>query len=187
MKPFSNMELSSFCGQIALILKSGISSMEGLTIMLEDASLPEEKSILESLLANMQETGSLYQALDSAGIYPSYMLHMIQIGEETGTLDEVMESLQNHYEREDSISKSIRNSITYPMIMTAMMVVVIVVLLVKVMPIFNHGLFPGADERGKRHQPLFHRLYHTSRRYRRAFLLRHTHLIRQKHVSQSRL
>lgn len=137
MKPFSNMELSSFCGQIALILKSGISSMEGLTIMLEDASLPEEKSILESLLANMQETGSLYQALDSAGIYPSYMLHMIQIGEETGTLDEVMESLQNHYEREDSISKSIRNSITYPMIMTAMMVVVIVVLLVKVMPIFN--------------------------------------------------
>lgn len=137
MKPFTNMELSSFCGQIALILKSGISSMEGLTIMLEDASSSDEKEILEALLENMQETGSFYQALESAKIYPSYMLHMVQIGEETGTLDEVMESLRNHYEREDSINKSIRNSITYPMIMTGMMAVVIVVLLVKVMPIFN--------------------------------------------------
>ncbi len=48
-----------------------------------------------------------------------------------------MESLQNHYEREEAISRSIRNSITYPMIMTGMMTVVVIVLLVKVMPIFN--------------------------------------------------
>ncbi len=137
MKPFTNMELSSFCGQAALILKSGISAMEGLTIMLEDASSSDEQEILRALLDNMQETGSFYQALESVNIYPSYMLHMIQIGEETGTLDEVMESLKNHYEREDSINKSIRNSITYPMIMTGMMAIVIVVLLVKVMPIFN--------------------------------------------------
>lgn len=137
MKPFSNLELSSFCGQIALILKAGISSLEGLTIMLEDAASSEEKEVLEALLASMQETGSLYQAMESSGIYPSYMLHMVQIGEETGTLDAVMTSLQNHYEREDSIRKSIRNSITYPMVMVAMMALVIIVLLVKVMPIFN--------------------------------------------------
>lgn len=137
MKPFTNTELSSFCGQIALILKSGISSIEGLTIMLEDASAKDERIILEALLSNIQETGSFYEALKSVKIYPSYMLHMVQIGEETGTLDEVMEALQNHYEREESIKKSIRNSITYPMIITAMMVIVIVVLLVKVMPIFN--------------------------------------------------
>lgn len=137
MKPLSYLELSSFCGQTALLLKSGISSMEGLTIMLEDASSSDEKAILEALLAAMQESGSLYQALETLDIYPSYMLHMIQIGEETGTLDEVMQALQKHYEREDSIRKSIRNSITYPMIMTGMMAVVIVILLVKVLPIFN--------------------------------------------------
>lgn len=137
MKPFSNMELASFCGQLALILKSGISSLEGLTIMLEDAASPDEKEILKAILEKMQETGNLYQSLDSVKLYPSYMLHMVEIGEETGTLDEVMQALQNHYEREESISKSIRNSITYPMIMTGMMAVVVVVLLVKVMPIFN--------------------------------------------------
>ena len=137
MRPFSNMELSSFCGQMALILKSGISSTEGLTIMLEDAAPGDERTVLEDLNSNMQETGSLFLALEHAGMFPSYMLHMVEIGEETGTLDEVMESLQNHYEREEAISKSIRNSITYPMIMTGMMTVVVIVLLVKVMPIFN--------------------------------------------------
>ena len=127
MKPFSNLELSSFCGQITLILKSGISCMEGLIIMLEDAASSDERAILEALLANMQETGSLYEALDSLNLYPPYMLHMVQIGEETGTLDEVMQSLRNHYEREDSINKSIRNSITYPMIMTGMMAVTVLI------------------------------------------------------------
>lgn len=57
MKPFSNLELSAFCGQIALILRSGISSMEGLTIMLEDADSAEEKrfSVLSSKICRRPE------------------------------------------------------------------------------------------------------------------------------------
>ncbi len=137
MRSFSNMELSSFCGQMALILKSGISVMEGLTIMLEDAASGDETAVLNILISHMQETGSLYQAMDTSGFFPGYLLHMVEIGEETGTLDEVMVALQVHYDREDSIRKSLRNSITYPMIMTGMLVVVVVVLLVKILPIFN--------------------------------------------------
>ena len=136
-KPFTNMEISAFCGQIALILKSGISSLEGITIMLEDTASAGEKDILQAILDHMQETGSMYQALENTRLFPSYMLHMIQIGEETGTLDEVMSALSEHYDREDSIAKSIKNAVTYPLIMAGMMVVVIIVLLVKVMPIFN--------------------------------------------------
>ena len=83
MKPFSNLELSSFCGQTALILKSGISAMEGLSMMLEDSTSNDEKEILTLLYDKMMETGSLHQALESADIFPSYMLHMIEIGKET--------------------------------------------------------------------------------------------------------
>ena len=119
-KPFTNMEVSAFCGQIALILKSGISSLEGITIMLEDAASADEKDILQAVLDHMQETGSMYQALENTGLFPSYMLHMIQIGEETGTLDEVMSALSEHYDREDSIAKSIKNAVTYPLIMAGM-------------------------------------------------------------------
>ncbi len=35
--PLSNMEVSAFCSQMAMILRSGIFAMEGISIMLEDA------------------------------------------------------------------------------------------------------------------------------------------------------
>ena len=43
LKPLSNPELSSFSSQLSLILRSGISALEGISIMLEDASSEEEK------------------------------------------------------------------------------------------------------------------------------------------------
>lgn len=136
-KPLSNMELAAFCGQMALILRSGISAIEGLNIMREDSSSGDEQAILNTLIDNIQISGSLYDAMEQTNLFPTYMLHMIQIGEETGTLDEVMQALNTHYEREDSINRSIRSAVTYPMIMTGMMIIVVIVLIVKVLPIFN--------------------------------------------------
>ena len=136
-QPFFNPELSGFCSQMAMILHSGISPLEGITIMLEDSTSDREKDILQQILDTLQETADFSLSLKETSLFPSYLVHMVQIGEETGTLDEVMSALSEHYEREDSIAKSIRNAVTYPMIMIGMMLVVILVLLVKVMPIFN--------------------------------------------------
>ena len=136
-QPFFNPELSGFCSQMAMILHSGISPLEGITIMLEDSTSEQEKEILQRILDTLMETADFSLSLKETGLFPSYLVHMVQIGEETGTLDEVMSALGEHYEREDSIAKSIRNAVTYPMIMIGMMLVVILVLLVKVMPIFN--------------------------------------------------
>lgn len=136
-KPLSNVELSSFCEQVAMILQSGISSIEGITIMMEDATTEDEKAILAAIQEELTMTGSLYKAMESTGLFPDYLLHMVDIGEQTGKLDEVMESLSAHYDREDNISRSIKNAVTYPCIMVGMMIVVILVLIIKVMPIFN--------------------------------------------------
>ena len=46
-KQLSNTELASFCSQMALILKSGISSIEGISIMLEESQNNAEKAILQ--------------------------------------------------------------------------------------------------------------------------------------------
>ena len=136
MKPLSNNELSMFCGQMSMILHSGISSTEGLSLMAEDS--PEQgKELLESLISNMEETGIFHQSIRDTKVFPEYMCNMIQIGEESGRLDEVMSALSEHYEQQETISRSIKNAITYPFIMITMMLAVILVLIVKVMPVFN--------------------------------------------------
>ena len=42
-RKLSGMELASFCGQLALILRSGISAVEGIVTMLEDTVSDAEK------------------------------------------------------------------------------------------------------------------------------------------------
>ena len=80
-KAFSNPELAAFCGQLSLILHSGISSLEGISILLEDSKDPEEQAVLQRLLERLQETGSLATAFADAGLFPAYLLSMTELGE----------------------------------------------------------------------------------------------------------
>ena len=74
-KRFTNSELSSFCGQLALIIRSGISATEGLTVMLDDTTDNTERAILQQILEIQDETGSLYPALACTNLFPAYLLH----------------------------------------------------------------------------------------------------------------
>lgn len=133
----SNLELSAFCEQMAMVLRAGISVTEGISIMKEDAQTPAEKELLEKIYQKVQEEGMLAPALKETEVFPEYLYKMTQIGEETGTLDEVLSSLERYYERQEAISRSIRGALTYPLIMIGMMALVIIVLLTRVMPVFQ--------------------------------------------------
>lgn len=133
----SNLELSAFCEQMTIVLKAGISVMEGISIMKEDAQTAAEKELLDTIYEKVQETGTLAPALEETGVFPRYICKMTQIGEETGTLDDVLSSLEKYYVRQEAISRSIRSALTYPLIMVGVMALVIVVLLTRVMPVFQ--------------------------------------------------
>ena len=131
------LELKNFCGQMGMLLHSGISTTEGLHILCDESRTDTDREILEPLIRSVEETGSLSQALEEVGCFPKSMTAYVRTGEETGCLDEIMESLYLHYEQEQEISQQIRSAVTYPLIMLGMMAVVILVLLVKVLPVFQ--------------------------------------------------
>ena len=135
-KPFSNLEVSAFCSQMSLILKSGISTTEGVAILSEDAA-PERKEFYTSLHASLEEGETLGEALRRTGAFPDYACDMIEIGVQSGRTDEVMDALTVHYEREEEIASSIRSAVTYPAVMIGMMFAVVIVLITRVLPIFN--------------------------------------------------
>lgn len=136
-KPLTNNEIYTFCEQMSMILKAGISSLEGVSIMMEDAAEGEGKFILNVIYEQLDLTGSLFMALSETGVFPKYVLDMVNLGETSGKLDEVMDSLARYYQREENLSQGIKSAILYPLVMIGMMILVIVVLIVKVMPIFN--------------------------------------------------
>lgn len=136
-KLLSAAELSAFCEQIALILKAGIPVQEGVAIMAEDDRNAREADLLNVIREHAEMGESFRDSLEAAGVFPKYMLDMVTIGEQSGRLDEVMDSLVAYYERSEAVSKSLRSAVTYPVLMIIMMLVVIGILIMKVLPIFS--------------------------------------------------
>lgn len=145
----SNTELASFSSQFFDILRAGISPGEGIAIMLEDCSSPQEREILTAIQDTLNTTGVFSAGLEDAGVFPEYMLNMVRLGEQAGRLDEVMEALSLHYEREAGLAAAIKSAVTYPCIMIGMMLLVVLVLVTKVLPVF-HQVFAqfGTDASG---------------------------------------
>lgn len=90
-------ELSSFCGQMGMLLHSGISTAEGLHILCDESKTDADRQILTPLIRSVEENGSLSQALEEVGCFPASMTAYVKTGEETGCLDESMNSLSEQY------------------------------------------------------------------------------------------
>ena len=131
------MEVSLFCQQTAMLLKSGIPLYDGMEVLYENYQGTEYKAIFEQLYKSVQQGEMLYESVKEAEIFPDYMVYMLQVGEKTGKLDEVLEMLGDYYEREDKIEASIRSAVVYPLALVTMMAVVVSVLVIKVLPIFT--------------------------------------------------
>ena len=65
------------------------------------------------------------------------VVRMAKLGQQSGTLDQMMESLADYYEKEYYMMKNIRNAITYPVMMVGMLLIVLFVLFTRVMPVFE--------------------------------------------------
>lgn len=133
----NSSELSVFFEQLALTLHSGISSLEGISIMLEDTEAGEGQEILRTIYEHLEETGCLYESLEASGVFPDYAVNMMELGEKAGQMDEISSALSEYYERENNIMSAIKGAVTYPLVMLGMMLVVTLVLILKVMPVFE--------------------------------------------------
>ena len=133
----NNRELFQFCEQFSIILRSGMSAIEGLAILNDDSQTERGKEILTFLYKDMEESGSLAHAMEQSGAFPASAAAYVRTGEETGCLDEVMKGLSAFYAKEIQITAQIQSAVAYPLVMLGMMTAVIVILLVKVLPVFR--------------------------------------------------
>lgn len=133
-------ELSGFCTQVALMLGSGLPLYDGMQALADAAKDSPEEEFFARLNMDVLETGSLYAALKRDDRWPRYMVEMTGIGERAGCLERVMTSLAAFYDRENRIRDAVRSAVTYPMVLSVMMLAIVLVLIVKVLPVFRRVL-----------------------------------------------
>lgn len=133
-KQYSWRELSFFCYQLSLMLRSGLTLSDGLNSICGEN--PDDE-ILNRIAAAVEDRSTLKRALEDAGCFPQYMVSMVEIGESSGRLDDVLYNLSDFYDREDRLRSRVISAIAYPALIIVMVAIVISILVIKVMPIFN--------------------------------------------------
>ena len=136
----SAAELSSFCGQVALILEAGLPLYDGMETLAGAENNSGSAELYQAASKGVTETGSLYDALKEDGRWPAYLVEMVGIGERSGHLEKVMRGLESYYAREDRIRSAVVSAVTYPMVLGVMMILIVLVLLWKVLPVFRRVL-----------------------------------------------
>lgn len=136
-KTLSESEISVFCQQISMVIKAGLPTYYGISILRDEASDTFTRDFLNQIYEPMEKGVTLGEALADTRAFPEYMVDMIRLGEATGRLEEVLDSLSTYYQREADIKAGIRHAVTYPLIMTIMMLVVIIVIITQVVPVFS--------------------------------------------------
>ena len=132
----SDRQVALFCRGLSLQLHAGISLADGIYLLAEDEQ-GQAQELLKRLGSLMDGGFQLSEALEEAGGFPEHVRGMVKLGERTGKLEQTLQSLYLFYDRQARQKRQIRNALSYPGMVFALMLAVVGVLLVKVLPVFE--------------------------------------------------
>ncbi len=129
--------ISALCLELSTVLKAGIPVNEGLGLLVDGEKDKGRKQVLMGMYDFVSDGGKLSDAIEKAEVFPGYMTGMIAVGEETGELDRVLESLSQYYDRRFSMNNNIKDAIIWPSLVFFVMIAVTGVIITRVLPIFE--------------------------------------------------
>lgn len=129
--------IARFTRTLGTLLSSGVSILEGLEITAKTAGNEVVKrAVMESREA-IAGGEPVAEPLGETEVFPPMVTQMIHVGEQTGSLDEMLETIADFYEDEvDSAVESLVKAIE-PVMMVVIGGIVALVMVAIYMPIFN--------------------------------------------------
>lgn len=137
---WNDEQLYEFCTNMAMVLEGGLSPQECLEVILSSKDTLELRKDIEELLEEIKGKGSLYASIKDKDYIDTYAKKMIEIGEISGNLDQVMNELSLYYQRNDDLKRNLKDALMYPMILLVMMWCIVALIIWKVLPIFTKVL-----------------------------------------------
>lgn len=125
---------------MTMILYSGFSLSQGVDMIYEEMDDKNVKDVLSEMTQYLNDAMSFSEAIEKTDAFDDYMVNLVNVGETSGNLDEVMQSLTDYYFRMADIVNKLKHALTYPAILVIMMLVVVGIIVFKVLPIFQDVL-----------------------------------------------
>ncbi len=136
-----------FCRQFATLIRSGIQIDQAITILEDQTSAKKLKTALGDVSEQIRTGHALSKAMsDHPRIFPEMFINMIASGETGGNLDDVLDRMADHYEKEHKTIQKVKSAMTYPIIVMFIAIIVVIFLLIKIVPTFAEMFLEQGSE-----------------------------------------
>jgi len=101
----TQLEVSRFSRTLGTLLKSAVPMLQSISIVREVVGNSIISGALEDVIAGVKKGDGLAKPLQETKVFPAFSIHLLEVGEETGRLDEMLIGVAEAYDR------NVRNSV----------------------------------------------------------------------------
>jgi len=130
-------QVAQFARVLSTLLTGGIPLMQGLDTAADSLGTPLLRKTLEGAGKSVREGQTLASSLAATGVFPALAVDMVEVGESTGALPQMLTSVAEFYEDDVNTKMTAVLSLIEPAIMIFMGIFVAFVLIALYLPIFS--------------------------------------------------
>lgn len=131
----SLVEKMMFTRNLQVMISAGVSLPRSLSILSTQSKNKNLKKSLNEILEMVNKGGSFSDALKKhPRIFPEIFVSMIKVGEESGTLEDVLKNLTFQMEREHDLRSKVMGAMIYPAVVICAMIGIGALMLIMVVP-----------------------------------------------------
>lgn len=121
--------------QFAIMLDAGLTLIDSIDIIKKQVTKAPLKKMLDDIDRQLRDGKTFSQALTQfPGQFSHFYIALVRSGEASGKLDEILEKLAEHLEKQRAFKQIIRNALIYPIVIISAMGAMMFVMFSFVMP-----------------------------------------------------
>jgi type IV pilus assembly protein PilC len=136
-------QVALFARTLSTLLTGGLPLVPSLETSARSISSRKVSNAVFSSIGTVREGKSLAESLGKTGIFPDLASEMITVGEQTGALPQMLNSVAEFFEEDVSTALTAALALIEPAILIVMGVVVVFILISLYLPIFSLGQAGG--------------------------------------------
>jgi len=131
-------DLAVFCRQLAAMFGAGMPINRALDIQIAQTENLTLREVLKVMSENIKQGDSMSKSMKQfPEVFPPILLSMIESGEATGNIDEVLARMADHFISENKIKNQVTGAMVYPIVLVIVMIVIMAILMIFVIPTFT--------------------------------------------------
>jgi MSHA biogenesis protein MshG len=131
--------MARFARSFALSIRSGVPIVQALSVVAQTSDNAYLASRIEQMRDGVERGESILRTATNAKVFTPMVLQMVAVGEESGSIDELMDEIAMMYEREVDYELKTLSSQIEPILITFLGVMVLILALGIFLPIWDLG------------------------------------------------